>query len=173
MKSTKNASPAQARKKTQPEEFDLVILGGGTGSTIAAWTFAGEGKQVAVVERKYIGGSCPNIACLPSKNIIYSAKVASYFRRSKEFGITHDGFAIDMADVRERKRRMVRGLNDMYTENYRNTGAEFVLGTGRFLARKYSFQAMRTALPKSARSAAGQPQHVLSSMPCAGLPAHC
>jgi len=44
MKSTKNASPAQARKKTQPEEFDLVILGGGTGSTIAAWTFAGEGK---------------------------------------------------------------------------------------------------------------------------------
>jgi len=111
-----------------------VILGGGTGSTIAAWTFAGEGKQVAVVERKYIGGSCPNIACLPSKNIIHSAKVASYFRRSKEFGITHDGFAIDTADVRERKRKMVRGLNDMYMENYRNTGAEFILGTGRFLA---------------------------------------
>src|SRR6266436_748313 len=120
--------------KSQPEEFDLVILGGGTGSTIAAWTFAGEGKSVAVVDRKYIGGSCPNIACLPSKNIIHSAKVASYFRRSKEFGISHDGFAIHMADVRERKRSMVRGLNDMYMENYRNTGAEFILGTGRFLA---------------------------------------
>jgi pyruvate/2-oxoglutarate dehydrogenase complex dihydrolipoamide dehydrogenase (E3) component len=112
----------------------LVILGGGTGSTIAAWTFAGEGKRVAVVERKYIGGSCPNIACLPSKNIIHSAKVASYFRRSKEFGITHDGFAIDLGVVRERKRKMVRGLNDMYMENYRNTGAEFILGTGRFVA---------------------------------------
>ncbi len=61
------------------EEFDLVILGGGTGSTIAAWTFAGEGKRVAVVDRKYIGGSCPNIACLPSKNIIHSAKVVDYF----------------------------------------------------------------------------------------------
>src|SRR6201982_54291 len=120
--------------KTQLEEFDLVILGGGTGSTIAAGTFAGEGKRVAVVERKYIGGSCPNIACLPSKNIIHSAKVVDYFRRSKEFGITHDGFAIDMADVRERKRRMGRGLNDMYMDNYRNTGAEFILGTGRFLA---------------------------------------
>jgi pyruvate/2-oxoglutarate dehydrogenase complex dihydrolipoamide dehydrogenase (E3) component len=83
MKSTKNTSSAQARDKTQPEEFDLVILGGGTGSTIAAWTFAGEGNRVAVVECKYIGGSCPNIACLPSKNIIHSAKVASYFRRSK------------------------------------------------------------------------------------------
>src|SRR6266704_1056437 len=134
MKRTESASAAQVVKKTQPEEFDLVILGGGTGSTIAAWTFAGEGKQVAIIERKYVGGSCPNIACLPSKNIIHSAKVASYFRRSKEFGIKHDGFVIDMADVRERKRRMVRGLNDMYMENYRNTGAEFVLGTGRFLA---------------------------------------
>jgi pyruvate/2-oxoglutarate dehydrogenase complex dihydrolipoamide dehydrogenase (E3) component len=134
MKRTESTSSAQILKKTQPEEFDLVILGGGTGSTIAAWTFAGEGKQVAVVERKYIGGSCPNIACLPSKNIIHSAKVASYFRRRKEFGVTLDGFAIDMAGVRERKRRMVRGLNDMYMENYRNTGAEFILGTGRFLA---------------------------------------
>src|ERR1700727_199237 len=134
MKRTESTSSPQVHKKAQPEEFDLVILGGGTGSTIAAWTFAGEGKQVAVVERKYIGGSCPNIACLPSKNIIHSAKVASYFRRSKEFGITNDGFAIDMAGGRERKRRMVRGLNDMYMENYRNTGAEFILGTGRFLA---------------------------------------
>src|SRR3982074_1607045 len=134
MKSAETSPSAHVLKKSQPEEFDLVILGGGTGSTVAAWTFAGEGKQVAVVDRKYIGGSCPNIACLPSKNIIHSAKVASYFRRSKEFAITHDGFAIDMADVRERKRRMVRGLNDMYMENYRDTGAEFILGTGRFVA---------------------------------------
>ena len=128
MKRTESISSAQVIKNTQPEEFDLVILGGGTGSTIAAWTFAGERKQVAVVERKYIGGSCPNIACLPSKNIIHSAKVASYFRRSKEFGITHDGFAIDMADVRERS--MVRALNNIYMGIYRNTGAEFILGTG-------------------------------------------
>src|ERR1700674_5076901 len=134
MKNTETSPSAHVLKPSQPEEFDLVILGGGTGSTIAAWTFAGEGKRVAVVERKYIGGSCPNIACLPSKNIIHSAKVASYFRRSKEFGIIHDGFAIDMAGVRERKRGMVRGLNDMYMENYRNTGAEFILGTGRFVA---------------------------------------
>src|SRR5712675_2077131 len=133
MNRTESTSSAQVLK-TQPEEFDLVILGGGPVLTIAAWTFAGEGKRVAVVERKYIGGSCPNIACLPSKNIIHSAKVASYFRRSQEFGITHDGFEIDMAGVRERKRRMVHGLNDMYMENYTNTGAEFILGTGRFVA---------------------------------------
>ena len=86
-----------ASLQEQPEEYDLVILGGGTGSTLAAWTFAGEGKRVAVIDRKYIGGSCPNIACLPSKNIIHSAKVASYFHRAREFGILHDGFTIDMS----------------------------------------------------------------------------
>jgi len=136
MKSTETSPSAQIPNSLQPEEFDLVILGGGTGSTVAAWTFAGEGKRVAVIDRKYIGGSCPNIACLPSKNIIHSAKVVDYFRRGKEFGIVHDGFTTDMSGVRERKRRMVRGLNDMYMENYRNTGAEFILGTGRFLAPK-------------------------------------
>jgi pyruvate/2-oxoglutarate dehydrogenase complex dihydrolipoamide dehydrogenase (E3) component len=134
MKSSETSPSAHVLKKSQPEEFDLVILGGGTGSTVAAWTFAGEGKRVAVVDRKYIGGSCPNIACLPSKNIIHSSKVVDYFRRSKEFGIAHDGFTIEMLGVRERKRKMVVGLNEMYMENYRTTGAEFILGTGRFVA---------------------------------------
>src|SRR5712675_1907383 len=97
-----NAAPAR-------EDYDLVILGGGTGSTIAAWTFAGQGQRVAVIDRKYIGGSCPNIACLPSKNIIHSARVASYVRRSEEFGIAKAGWTIDMAAVRARKRRMVDG----------------------------------------------------------------
>jgi pyruvate/2-oxoglutarate dehydrogenase complex dihydrolipoamide dehydrogenase (E3) component len=67
--------------------LNLLILGGGTGGTIAAWTFAQRGQRVAVIERKCIGGSCPNIACVPSKNVIHSAKVASYLRRSEEFGI--------------------------------------------------------------------------------------
>ena len=129
-----NIPSGPVARSTQSEEFDLVILGGGTGSTVAAWTFAGEGKRVAVIDRKYIGGSCPNIARLPSKNIIHSAKVASYFRRSNEFGISENGFTIDMAGVRERKRKMVAGLNEMYLENYRNTGAVLILGgTGRFI----------------------------------------
>src|SRR5258708_39665444 len=101
-----NVSSAQSSKKTDPEEYDLVILGGGTGSTIAAWTFARQGQRVAAIDRKYVGGSCPNIACLPSKNIIHSAKVASYFRRSEEFGIAKKGFSVDMSTVRDRKRRM-------------------------------------------------------------------
>jgi pyruvate/2-oxoglutarate dehydrogenase complex dihydrolipoamide dehydrogenase (E3) component len=82
MSTTPNTPSGQNAKV---EEYDLVILGSGTGGTVAAWTFASKGQRVAVIERKYVGGSCPNIACLPSKNVIHSAKVASYFRRSEEF----------------------------------------------------------------------------------------
>jgi pyruvate/2-oxoglutarate dehydrogenase complex dihydrolipoamide dehydrogenase (E3) component len=118
------------------ESYDLVILGGGTGSTIAAWTFASQGQRVAVIERKYIGGSCPNIACLPSKNILHSARVASYFRRGQEFGLIADGFRVEMPGVRARKRAMVSDLNDMYLDHYKATGAEFILGSGRFVGPK-------------------------------------
>src|ERR1700732_2645244 len=133
MKPTESTASPQLLKKTDPEEFDLVILGGGTGSTIAAWTFASEGERVALIDRKYIGGSCPNIACLPSKNIIHSARVASYVRRSEEFGIPRKDFTVDMTEVRGRKRRMVSTLNDPYLNNYKKTGAEFILGTGQFI----------------------------------------
>jgi pyruvate/2-oxoglutarate dehydrogenase complex dihydrolipoamide dehydrogenase (E3) component len=115
------------------EEYDLVILGGGTGSTVAAWTFAASGQRVAVIERRYIGGSCPNIACLPSKNIIHSAKIASYVRRSEEFGIPKREFTVNMRAVRERKRSMVSGWNAVYLDNYKKSGAEFILGSGRFI----------------------------------------
>src|SRR6201987_843000 len=111
-----------------PEEYDLVILGDGTGSTIAAWTFASQGQRVASIERKYIGGSCPNIACLPSKNIIRSAKVASYFLRSEEFGISKDGFRIDMSKVRDRKRKIVAGLVDIHVSNFKTSGVELIIG---------------------------------------------
>jgi pyruvate/2-oxoglutarate dehydrogenase complex dihydrolipoamide dehydrogenase (E3) component len=120
----------------QAEEYDVVILGDGTGSTLAAWTFAGEGQRVVVLDRRYIGGSCPNIACLPSKNVIHSAKVAEYVRHSEEFGISVGDFGIDMSVVRGRKRRMVTGMNEMYLDNYKKTGAEFVFATGRFVGPK-------------------------------------
>src|SRR5580700_8688935 len=136
MNSTETSQSPQASKNTQPEDFDLVILGGGTGSTLAAWTFAGEGQRVVVLDRKYIGGSCPNIACLPSKNVIHSAKVAEYVRHSEDFGISVGDFSIDMSVVRGRKRRMVTGMNEMYLDNYKKTGAEFVFASGRFVGPK-------------------------------------
>ena len=133
---SKSVSSDKSTRALALENYDLVILGDGTGATLAAWTFASQGQRVAVIEQRYIGGSCPNIACLPSKNILQSAKVVSYFRRGKEFGTVTDGFRVDMREVRARKRAMVSGLNNMYLDNFRQTGAEFILGSGRFVGPK-------------------------------------
>src|SRR6266487_2136474 len=120
----------------QPEEYDLLVLGSGEAGKYIAWTLAKKGMKTAVIERKYIGGSCPNIACLPSKNVIHSAKVASYFRRSEEFGITKDNWKIDMPAVRERKRKMVTGLVDIHLDLYKKSGVELIIGSGRFVGPK-------------------------------------
>src|SRR5205809_3304095 len=121
---------------SQPEEYDLLVLGSGEAGKYIAWTLAKKGMKTAVIERKYIGGSCPNIACLPSKNIIHSAKVASYFRRSEEFGITKDNFRVDMCTVRDRKRKMVDGLVDMHLANFKTSGVELIMGGARFIEPK-------------------------------------
>jgi pyruvate/2-oxoglutarate dehydrogenase complex dihydrolipoamide dehydrogenase (E3) component len=121
---------------SQPEEYDVVVLGSGVPGKLLAWTLASQGRRTAVVERRYVGGSCPNIACLPSKNIIHGAKVADYFRRGAEFGITSSEWNVDMAAVRDRKRRMVEGLVEMHLGKYRGSGAELVMGQGRFVAAK-------------------------------------
>jgi pyruvate/2-oxoglutarate dehydrogenase complex dihydrolipoamide dehydrogenase (E3) component len=108
------------------EDYDLVVIGSGVAGKVLSWTLASQGKRVAVIERKYVGGSCPNIACLPSKNVVHSAKIATYLR---EFG-----GRIDMTTVRDRKRRMVDGLVAAHLQKYRASGAELVMGTGRFVS---------------------------------------
>src|ERR1700757_1623155 len=133
---TENTSSSRLSRETAPEEYDLVIIGSGAGSKLAAWTFAARGQRVAVIERKYVGGSCPNIACLPSKNIIHTAQVASYVRRSDDFGIARDGFRVDMSAVRDRKRKMVSGLVDTHLAEYKQSGAELIMGAGRFVGPK-------------------------------------
>ncbi len=122
--------------QTPPEEYDVVVLGSGEAGKYIAWTQAKKGMRAIVVERKYIGGSCPNIACLPSKNIIHSAKVASYFWRSEEFGITKDNTQIHLGFVRDRKRKMVDGLVQMHLDNFKASGAELLMGSGRFIGPK-------------------------------------
>ena len=117
-------------------QYEIVIVGTGEGSKFLAWTLGKQGKRVAVFERKYIGGSCPNIACLPSKNVIHSAKVASYFRRSEEFGVAKEGFRVDMSAVRDRKRKMVAQLVDIHVANFKASGAELIMGSAQFTGPK-------------------------------------
>jgi pyruvate/2-oxoglutarate dehydrogenase complex dihydrolipoamide dehydrogenase (E3) component len=121
---------------SQPEQYDVLILGSGGGGKLTAWHMASSGRRTAVVERRWIGGSCPNIACLPSKNEIHSAEAAHFARNGAEFGVMTGPVKVDMAKVRERKRAMVRGLVDAHLKNYKDSGAELIMGAGRFVAPK-------------------------------------
>jgi pyruvate/2-oxoglutarate dehydrogenase complex dihydrolipoamide dehydrogenase (E3) component len=103
----------------EPEKYDVLVLGAGTGGKLIAWTMASEGKRTACVERKYIGEACPNIACLPSKNIIHSAKVASLFGRHQEFGIETGPVVVNMAGAYARKKKMVDDLIKAHLNEFR------------------------------------------------------
>jgi pyruvate/2-oxoglutarate dehydrogenase complex dihydrolipoamide dehydrogenase (E3) component len=114
------------------EMYDILVIGSGEAGKYLAWTMAGEGHRVAVVERQYIGGSCPNIACLPSKNIIQSAKVRSLTMRAAEFGVELESAVTNMKGVQARKRAMVDGLRQLHLDRYRDSGAELIMGEARF-----------------------------------------
>jgi pyruvate/2-oxoglutarate dehydrogenase complex dihydrolipoamide dehydrogenase (E3) component len=120
----------------QPEAFDVVILGSGQGGKHLAWHLAQSGKKVAVVERQWVGGSCPAVACLPSKNEIWSAKVAHTVRNAAHFGTVADRVSIDMARVRRRKQDMIEREIELHLNMYKQTGAELIMGSGRFIAPK-------------------------------------
>jgi pyruvate/2-oxoglutarate dehydrogenase complex dihydrolipoamide dehydrogenase (E3) component len=122
---------------SQPERFEVLILGSGEAGKLLAWHMAGSGRRTAVVERRWVGGSCPNIACLPSKNEIWSARVAHLTQHAAQFGTMITGpLTTDMAKVRQRKRNMVEGEIAFHLNKYQTTGGELIMGTGRLVAPK-------------------------------------
>ena len=121
---------------SQPEPFEMLVLGSGEGGKFLAWHMAKSGHRTALVERKLIGGSCPNTNCLPSKNEIWSAKVADLVHHADRFGMVTGSTATNMKKVLARKRDMVDGLIAMHLDNYKASGAELIMGTGRFIAPK-------------------------------------
>jgi pyruvate/2-oxoglutarate dehydrogenase complex dihydrolipoamide dehydrogenase (E3) component len=120
---------------SNPEHFDLLSLGSGEAGKYIAWKLAAAGKKTVVIEEKWIGGSCPNVACLPSKNVIYSAKEVHNARLSI-FGIQANQATVDMKTVIDRKRDMVKGLVDMHLGNFKKSGAQLILGRGKFVGKK-------------------------------------
>src|SRR5262245_63133423 len=121
---------------SQPQVYEVLVLGSGIGGKLLAWHMARLGRETAVVERRYIGGSCPNINCMPSKNEIWSAKVAHLARNGAEFGTMTGPVRVDMAKVRQRKRDMVERQIAAHLEHYKASGAELILGDGRFVEPK-------------------------------------
>jgi len=118
------------------DHYEILIIGSGEAGKSLAWAMAKEGRTTAVVERRLIGGSCPNIACLPSQHVIHSAKVADLVHRAREFGLTLGSVKLDMAGVRSRKRQMVDGLVRIHLDKYQASGAELIMGEAHFVGEK-------------------------------------
>ncbi|CAN92483.1 Dihydrolipoyl dehydrogenase [Sorangium cellulosum So ce56] len=121
-----------------PEQFDILVLGSGASGKHVAWHMAPAGGRTAVVEweHRMIGGACPNTNCLPSKNEIWSAKVADLVRHAAAYGTVTGPSSVDMARVRQRKRNMVEALIAVHMERFRASGADLIIGKGRFVAPK-------------------------------------
>ena len=113
-------------------KFDYVIIGGGQGGALAR-QLAEAGKRVALIEKKYVGGSCTNVGCTPTKAHIAAAKVAHVVRTSQELGVRSKIEIIDLPFIVERTRRIVEEFRQENEEQLMNTdGLDLVYGTARF-----------------------------------------
>lgn len=125
-----------------PVHYDLVTLGSGEVGKMLAWKYSGMfGKTCASIESKWIGGSCPNVACLPSKNVLYTAANANTIKSAGRFGVggyvhAAEDMKVDMAAVKQRKVEMVKGLTEMHLNVFDKFGVDLIRGFGRFTGPK-------------------------------------
>lgn len=117
-------------------EFDAIILGGGKGGKTLAMDLAKSGQRVAMVEDNQIGGTCINVACIPTKTLVQSAKIAHYCRSAKDYGLNVTLAPVDFKAVRERKDKLVKGMRDANLKQFLDSGMDLMLGRGRFIGPK-------------------------------------
>ncbi len=118
------------------EHFQNLVIGSGVAGKLLGWTLPRQGHKTVVVERAMVGGACPNVACLPSKNVIYSAKAVSLVDPKRGLGVVTGNVRVDMAAVARRKWKMVNELVEVHLANFKASGAELVMGEARFTAPK-------------------------------------
>ena len=126
------------------EDVDLLVVGGGKAGKSLAMLRAKAGDTVVMVERDKVGGTCINVACIPTKTLISSARVLREVQGSGAHGVTlpgRDGGAgalerarIDLAALRARKEAVVAGMVAAHEKMFPASGMDFVRGTARFVA---------------------------------------
>jgi pyruvate/2-oxoglutarate dehydrogenase complex dihydrolipoamide dehydrogenase (E3) component len=121
---------------SEAERYEILVIGSGEAGKHLTWNMAQAGHRTAVVERKYIGGSCPNIACMPSKNVIRSAKANWFAQHGAEYGIQTGPVSADMRGVYNRKRKMVEEGVQFHLDRFKSSGAELIRGEAHFVAPK-------------------------------------
>ncbi|GAA4649372.1 glutathione-disulfide reductase [Kistimonas scapharcae] len=109
-------------------DFDLFVIGAGSGGVRASRMAAAEGAKVAVAEGRFLGGTCVNVGCVPKKLFVYGAHYHEDFEDAKGYGWTVDGVSFDWPTLRDNKTREIERLNGIYENLLKNAGVELIAG---------------------------------------------
>lgn len=119
------------------EHFDDMIIGGGKGGKSLAMALGPAGRKVALIEEGQIGGTCINVACIPTKTLVASTKLLQHIHDANHFGVSAQAGSDQIAGVIQRKRRVVQGMVDAHKQLFHNTpNMEFILGVAKFVDHK-------------------------------------
>lgn len=124
-----------------PEKYDLVVVGGGKAGKSLAMLRAKMGDKVFMVERDKIGGTCINVACIPTKTLVSSARRLVEVRTAASYGVDLPGAdlasaRVDLQALRARKESVVGGMVEAHKKMFAAPGLDFVLGTAKFVGPK-------------------------------------
>ncbi len=110
-------------------DYDLFVIGAGSGGVRSARMAASKGKKVAIAEDRYLGGTCVNVGCVPKKLFVYASQFPELFHASKGFGWTIPGQpSLDWATLRDNKTAEIERLNGIYNKLIDNSGADLYNG---------------------------------------------
>ena len=114
---------------TELFDYDLFVIGAGSGGVRAARMAAALGKKVAVAEERYLGGTCVNVGCVPKKLFVYASQFPELFHASAGFGWTiPQSPTLDWATLRDNKTAEIERLNSIYHDLIDNSGADLIDG---------------------------------------------
>jgi pyruvate/2-oxoglutarate dehydrogenase complex dihydrolipoamide dehydrogenase (E3) component len=116
-----------------PQQFDALIIGSGQGGNPLAMALAATGMHSALIERTHVGGTCINEGCTPTKTMVASGRVAYLARRAADYGVQTGPISIDMAKIRQRKRKIVDRFRDGIQSRIEKTAnLELIFGDASF-----------------------------------------
>ncbi|MHA7878259.1 MAG: glutathione-disulfide reductase [Saccharospirillum sp.] len=115
-------------------DFDLLVIGAGSGGVRASRMAAAQGARVGVIESRYLGGTCVNVGCVPKKLFVYASQYPHHFQDSVGYGYTVDKTpTFEWARLRDNKTAEIERLNGIYDRMLSNAGVTLINGTGRFV----------------------------------------
>lgn len=120
----------------ETKKFDIAVIGSGPGGYVAAIKASQLGKKVALIEKEYIGGTCLNVGCIPTKTMISNAHVIKTIEKAQDFGITTGPISFDYAKMKQRKDTVVEKMRKSLEGLIRSNGITIIQGHAEFISPK-------------------------------------